>query len=119
MSRKRIIAYLVMFGAILHHLMSGEYGPFDRLLEIGVFLLIAYDGAIANGFSKYPGLPQLKREQVQEFCGIALGYIQYFLAAIVNGIVYELLKGFIFQFQCRTYLASLIFSNSTVVILQP
>jgi len=32
-----------MLGSPLLHLFSKEYGPFDRLLEIGVFLLILYE----------------------------------------------------------------------------
>lgn len=43
MSRRRIAAYTVMFGVLLKHLFSNEYGPFDRVLEIGVFLLILYE----------------------------------------------------------------------------
>jgi hypothetical protein len=43
MSRKRMALYLLITGAIIHHLLSTEYGPFDRFLEIGVLLLIAYE----------------------------------------------------------------------------
>src|SRR5437016_12602673 len=32
-----------MFAAICKHLMTGEYTPFDRFVELGVFLLIAYE----------------------------------------------------------------------------
>lgn len=32
-----------MLSSIARHLMSSEYGPFDRLLELGVFALIAYE----------------------------------------------------------------------------
>src|SRR5579863_1680120 len=32
-----------MLSCIARHLWSTEYGPFDRLLEMGVFLLIAYE----------------------------------------------------------------------------
>jgi hypothetical protein len=43
MSRIRKVAYLIMLGPIAKHLLSDLYGPLDRLLEIGVFLLIAYE----------------------------------------------------------------------------
>ena len=32
-----------MAGLILKHLLSNEYGPFDRFVELGVFALIAYE----------------------------------------------------------------------------
>jgi hypothetical protein len=37
------MAYLLMLGAILKHLVTGEYGPLDRLLEFLVFVLILYE----------------------------------------------------------------------------
>jgi hypothetical protein len=43
MTRRRAVAYVLMAGVILKHLLLGEYGLFDRFLEIGVFLLIAYE----------------------------------------------------------------------------
>ena len=43
MSRGRMIAYLVMLVLIAKHLLADSYGPWDRLLEIGVFLFIAYE----------------------------------------------------------------------------
>jgi hypothetical protein len=43
MTRKRAVTYLLLMGAIVKHLLSNEYGPFDRLLELGVFALIAYE----------------------------------------------------------------------------
>ena len=41
--RGRRIAYLVMLVLIAKHLLADSYGPWDRLLEIGVFLFIAYE----------------------------------------------------------------------------
>jgi hypothetical protein len=38
-----MIAYLVMLVLIAKHLLADSYGPWDRLLEIGVFLFIAYE----------------------------------------------------------------------------
>ena len=32
-----------MLTVICRHLMSSEYGPFDRFVELGVLLLIAYE----------------------------------------------------------------------------
>lgn len=43
MSRRKVGAYLIMIGILLKQLFSGEYGPFDRFLEIGVLLLILYE----------------------------------------------------------------------------
>ena len=43
MTRRRGIAYLLMLGIIVKHLLSREYGPIDRLVELGVFVLIAYE----------------------------------------------------------------------------
>lgn len=39
----RFWAAALLMGEIIKHLLSNEYGPFDRLLEIGVFLLILYE----------------------------------------------------------------------------
>jgi hypothetical protein len=50
MSQGRRIAYLIMLCLIAKHLMSDSYGPLDRFLEIGVFLLIAYE--VYRGVSK-------------------------------------------------------------------
>jgi hypothetical protein len=43
MTRRRAVAYLLMLGAITKHLLSHEYGPWDRLIELGVFGLILYE----------------------------------------------------------------------------
>jgi len=43
MSRGRIVAYVVMIAIIANHLFADSYGVWDRLLEIGVFSLIAYE----------------------------------------------------------------------------
>ena len=37
---------LTMIGPISRYLMSGEYGPFDRVVELGVLGLIAYEVAV-------------------------------------------------------------------------
>lgn len=41
--RFHLIVRFVLMGELLKHLLSNEYGPFDRFLEIGVFLLILYE----------------------------------------------------------------------------
>jgi hypothetical protein len=43
MSQGRRIAYILMLCTIARHLMSNEYGPFDRLVELGVFLFVGYE----------------------------------------------------------------------------
>ncbi len=43
MTRGRKVAYLIMFCLVARHLLFDSYGPLDRLLEIGVFVLIAYE----------------------------------------------------------------------------
>jgi hypothetical protein len=43
MTRRRAVAYLLMLGVIAKHLLSHEYGPWDRLIELGVFGLILYE----------------------------------------------------------------------------
>jgi hypothetical protein len=43
MTRRRGVAYILMLGAIAKHFLSSEYGPWDRLIELGVFVLIAYE----------------------------------------------------------------------------
>jgi hypothetical protein len=43
MTRRRAVAYLLMLGVIAKHLLSHEYGPWDRLIELGVFALILYE----------------------------------------------------------------------------
>ena len=35
-----------MIGPISRYLMSGEYGPFDRVVELGVLALIGYEVAV-------------------------------------------------------------------------
>jgi hypothetical protein len=47
MSRGGRLAALLMMGLLLKHLLSNEYGPFDRFLEIGIFAFFAYE--IAHG----------------------------------------------------------------------
>jgi hypothetical protein len=34
---------LLMLPSVAKYLMSGEYGPFDRFVELGVFLLVGYE----------------------------------------------------------------------------
>src|SRR5437879_989714 len=46
MSRGRRLAYIFMLCAIARHLLSNEYGPFDRLVELGVFLFVGYEVVI-------------------------------------------------------------------------
>jgi len=41
--RRSKAAYLIMLRPIVERFLSGSYGPLDRLLEIGVFVLIAYE----------------------------------------------------------------------------
>ena len=43
LTRKRKVAYFLMVYLIIKHLLSHEYGLFDRLIELGVFALIAYE----------------------------------------------------------------------------
>ena len=43
MTGKREATQLIMIEPIAKHLFSDSYGAFDRFLEIGVFLLIAYE----------------------------------------------------------------------------
>ena len=43
MSRARRVAYIFMLGLIAKLLLLSEYGPFDRLLEMGVVALILYE----------------------------------------------------------------------------
>src|SRR6266480_2824921 len=43
MSRRRGLIYVVLVGMIIKHLLSNEYGPWDRVVEFGVFALILYE----------------------------------------------------------------------------
>ena len=43
MTSRRAIAYALVVGTIIKHWITGDYGPLDRLVELGVFLLIAYE----------------------------------------------------------------------------
>ena len=43
MTNKRKVAYVIMLGVIVKHLLSHEYGPLDRFLELSVLILIAYE----------------------------------------------------------------------------
>src|SRR6266481_1178140 len=43
MSTARRVALIIMLTVIARHLLSGEYGPFDRIVELGVFALILYE----------------------------------------------------------------------------
>ena len=43
MTRRRAVVYLLMLGTIAKHILSHEYGPWDRLIELGVFALILYE----------------------------------------------------------------------------
>jgi hypothetical protein len=43
MSRGLRLACLIMLYLIAKHLLSDSYGPWDRVLELGVFLFIAYE----------------------------------------------------------------------------
>jgi hypothetical protein len=38
-----------MFDAVVRHLLSNEYGPLDRLIELGVFLLIFVEVVVGLG----------------------------------------------------------------------
>lgn len=44
----RRFAALLAMSLLLKHLLSNEYGPFDRFLEIGIFLFFAFE--IGHGF---------------------------------------------------------------------
>ena len=46
MSKRRAIAYVLMFCLVMKHLWSNEYGAFDRFLEIIVVVLIAIEGIV-------------------------------------------------------------------------
>jgi hypothetical protein len=39
----RIMVGVVLVGELVKHLLSSEYGPYDRLLELGVFFLILWE----------------------------------------------------------------------------
>lgn len=46
MTRRRGAAYILMLCIIVRHLLSNEYGPFDRFVELGVFLFVGYEVVI-------------------------------------------------------------------------
>ena len=43
MSQGRKVAAIVMLTVITRHLLSNEYGPFDRFVELGVLIFVAYE----------------------------------------------------------------------------
>jgi hypothetical protein len=49
-----------MLTVICRHLLSGEYGPFDRVVELGVFILIAYE--VVVGFTRHRKAAKRQRE---------------------------------------------------------
>jgi hypothetical protein len=60
MSRARRVAHLIMLCLIAKYLLSDSYGPLDRFLEIGVFLLIAYE--VIVGIVRHRGTTKRQRE---------------------------------------------------------
>jgi hypothetical protein len=47
-SPRKKVAYFLMVSLMIKHLLSHEYGPLDRLVELGVFFLIAYEIFISD-----------------------------------------------------------------------
>ena len=74
LSSRKKMAYLLMVGAVLKHLITGEYGPLDRILEFLVFALILYE--VINGIRHHR-----RNDKRQKFLNEQRDFIAGFIPA--------------------------------------